>query len=463
LFENRSRVPTTPAYTPDNAVYNAAAFNLNKLLVGAASYRRDIGSVTSTSTLTFSRHELDPQSGYWNVYSNLDKSYKYAYGSMAKAEEQLSWKPAPSIAMTAGGTYEHFNAIPQGADLNAPVTSRDHPGTILGTNIPDDFVKLRYANAGAFGQMQYAVTPGVALTAGARADYNTRYGFTFNPRLGLVAQPSSSTTLKLLYGSAFLAPSPYQSFSHYGSFYSVDGGKTYASSYWHLPNPDLMQQHKKTVELNLLQSAGNFQVSASAFYARFRGLLESYDASASYAGQYHGWPVDYIDFAVNQGHATTYGGTLGLDYLHEVSESRRVVARAALALADGRVSATDGSGTNLPIGAMAPVQLRFGADIDWDRWSFAPSVSVVGPQRLLALAEGGESAVRRTLDGYATAGIHVRRNRLFKNVDLFASLENAFDARYRNINARAYTNPEELIGAPQNPRRLTIGFDLRVR
>jgi hypothetical protein len=29
------------------------------------------------------------------------------------------------------------------------------------------------------------------------------------------------------------------------------------------------------------------------------------------------------------------------------------------------------------------------------------------------------------------------------------------------LNARAYVNPEELIGAPQNPRRLTLGFDLR--
>jgi outer membrane receptor for ferrienterochelin and colicin len=463
FFESRARISTTPAYSPDNAVYNAAAFNLNKLLVGAGSYTREFGGVTSTSTLTFSRHELDPQSGYWNVYSNMDKSYKYAYGSMAKAEQQLSWKPVPAITMTAGGTFERFYAIPQGADLNAPIRSHDQPGTILGTDIPDDFVKLRYANTGAFAQMQYAITPAVTVTAGARADYNTRYGGTFNPRVGLVARPSGTTTLKLLYGSAFLAPSPYQSFSHYGSFYSVDGGTTYASSYWHLPNPDLKPQHKKTVEVNLLQSAGSFQLSASAFYSRFAGLLKESDASEAYAGLYHGWPVDYIDFAVNQGHASTYGGTLGADYLLELSDDRRVVARAALALVDGRVSATDGSGTTIPIGAMAPLQFRLGADIDWRRWSVAPSVSVTGRQRLLALAEAAGPASRRTLDGYLTAGVHVRRNRLFKNVDVFATIENGFDARYRHINARAYTNPEELIGAPQNPRRLTIGFDLRLR
>jgi hypothetical protein len=42
-------------------------------------------------------------------------------------------------------------------------------------------------------------------------------------------------------------------------------------------------------------------------------------------------------------------------------------------------------------------------------------------------------------------------------------LENAFDRRYRMININAYTSPEELIGSPQNPRRITIGFDLRLR
>ena len=212
LFENSARVPTSPAYTPDNAVYNPDAFNLNTLLVGAGSYTRSIGRATSTSTVTFSRHELDPESGYWNVYSNLEKSYKYAYGSMAKAEEQLSWKPAASTTFTVGGTFEHFYAIPQGADLNAPVQSQDVPGTILDTNIPDDFVKLRYANSGAYAQMQYVMSPRVTLTLGARGDYNTRYGGTFNPRLGLVTKPTDRTTLKLLYGTAFLAPSPYQAY-----------------------------------------------------------------------------------------------------------------------------------------------------------------------------------------------------------------------------------------------------------
>src|SRR6185436_17076798 len=101
---------------------------------------------------------------------------------------------------------------------------------------------------------------------------------------------------------------------------------------------------------------------------------------------------------------------------------------------------------------------RFGADIDWYRWSIAPRLSLVGSQRLLATTDDG-SLERRTLDGYATVDVNVRRRTLFRNIDAFVTFENALDKRYRAINIRAYTNPEELIGAPQNPRRVTVGFD----
>ena len=69
----------------------------------------------------------------------MDRSYKYAFGSMVKGEQQFSWKIGRALTTTAGTSVENFFSIPQGADLNAPVESRDEPGTILGTNITDDF------------------------------------------------------------------------------------------------------------------------------------------------------------------------------------------------------------------------------------------------------------------------------------------------------------------------------------
>jgi len=69
---------------------------------------------------------------------------------------------------------------------------------------------------------------------------------------------------------------------------------------------------------------------------------------------------------------------------------------------------------------------------------------------------------RRTLNGYAVVDMNLRRS-LRKGLDAFVTLENLFDRRYRTINIRAYTNPEELIGAPQNPRRVSVGLNMRLR
>jgi outer membrane cobalamin receptor len=463
LFQNGSRFSTAPAATPDNAVYNRDAFYGNRLLVASAGYTRSIRRVTSVSSLMFSRHTVDPESGYWNVYSNMNKSFKHAYGSMAKAEQQLSWQASRAVTVTAGGTAERFFAIPQGADLNAAVLSRDQPGTILDTNIVDEFVKLRYSNVGAYAQMQYAMTPLVTVTMGARADRNSRYGATFNPRLGLVARPAPRTTLKVLYGTAFLAPSPYQSNSHYGSFYSTDGGQTFASSYWHIPNPNLKPQKKQTVEVNVLQALGaRFQISGSAFYSRFSNLIQTTDADQAYAGTYLGWPVDYIDFPVNEGHSLSYGGSLGLDYVKTFGHGRHLGVHAAAAFADGREWDQDDTDASIPTAMIAPVQFRFGADLDWDRWSIAPRVSVMGTQRVNATMGDPMALSRRTLPGYFTVDVNVRRT-LFDAVEAFLTIENALDRRFVSANLRAYTNAEEFVGAPQNPRRITFGFSVRLR
>ncbi len=463
FFQNESRLPTSPAYTPDNAVYSNEAFSLNKLNVGAATLTKTIGAVASTTMIVLSRHELDPQSGYRNVYSGMDRSYKYAYGASAKVEQQVSWKPIPAVKATAGGAFERVRSIPQGADLNAPVRSRNEPGTILGTDIVDTFYDVRYSNFAGYLQTQYTATPALVLTVGGRADHNTRYGNTFNPRVGLVWQASTDTSIKVLYGSAFLAPTPFQAFSHYGGFYSTDGGETYASNFWHLPNPELKPQKKTTAEVTARRSVGStVDVWGAVFHSRLTDLIrESSDRADRYAGSYKGWPVDLIEVSANQGRERTYGGSVGLNFLRSIASDSHVTSRIALSLANGRVSGDDG-GEAIESGGMAPVQLHAGSDFDWKQWSASPRLLIVGRQRLMATVPIDGVTRRHSLAGYAAVDLNVRRQDVFKGVSAFVTVENAFNSRYRNINLRAVNNPEELVGAPQNPRRVTVGLDVRV-
>lgn len=458
LFKSESTHPTSPAYSPENAVYSDEAFQRNDLFVAAASYTRRIHGVTSTSSVSFSRHELDPQSGYRNVYSSMNRSYKYAYGSAVRVEQQAMWKASNAFTLTAGGSAEHSFSIPQGADLNEPVRSRNEPGTILGTNILDDFNTVRQENFAGYLQSQHTVSPALTLTLGARADYNTQYGGTFNPRAGLVWQPRATTAVKVMYGSAFLAPSPYQKYSHYGAFYSTDGGLTYQSDYWHLPNPDLKPQRKSTVETAVRQSAGaNAEVWGSVFYAHLSDLIrEGLDRADRYQSTFKGWPVALVEISTNEGHAQTYGGSAGIDLFHIFGTNRQIAGRVAVSLADGVYE----GGQRVELGGMAPAQLQMSTDVKFDGWSVSPRLSLVSKQRTLATTEESGRLRRRTLDGYTLVNLNVRRT-ISSRLDAFATVENVLDARYRAINLRAFNNPEELIGAPQNPRRIIAGLQVR--
>jgi outer membrane receptor for ferrienterochelin and colicins len=69
--------------------------------------------------------------------------------------------------------------------------------------------------AALYGQDEFAFTPKLSLTAGVRYDHYYTFGGTTNPRLGLIYHPFSQTAFKLLYGSAFRAPSAYEMY-YYG-------------------------------------------------------------------------------------------------------------------------------------------------------------------------------------------------------------------------------------------------------
>ena len=74
-------------------------------------------------------------------------------------------------------------------------------------------------------------------TLGIRYDNNTRFGSTINPRLGLVWKPSKQLSAKLIYGRAYLEPSPQYTFDQYGLLEYDENTQTFSAGFAQLPNP----------------------------------------------------------------------------------------------------------------------------------------------------------------------------------------------------------------------------------
>ncbi len=96
------------------------------------------------------------------------------------------------------------------------------------------FSSVRY---GFFLQDEFRLLDSLTLLAGARYDHYA-FGDSANPRVSLIWRPLDTTTLKLLYGTAFRAPNAYERFYE-------DGGTTSKAS------PGVGPENVGTLELDL--------------------------------------------------------------------------------------------------------------------------------------------------------------------------------------------------------------------
>ena len=125
----------------------------------------------------------------------------------------------------------------------------------------------------------------------------------------------------MLYGSAFLAPSPYTTYQHYGSFIpntNANGNVTgFQSFFWHLPNPDLQPERLNTFELGLdYKITKNIRISTNGFYNQLTDLITT--EINSDGTLFKNVLVFDVEKPVNNGEASTYGGTIKVNAVESI-------------------------------------------------------------------------------------------------------------------------------------------------
>jgi iron complex outermembrane receptor protein len=148
------------------------------------------------------------------------------------------WTPIPAVRLVAGASLlVDDERLPSRIGIAKQAFEDVRAGEVL------EAVSVRqgrktFINAGAYLQGSWDVLPRnlLALTGGARYDQHNIYGGHLSGRLGLVSSPLSNLHGKLLYGSAFKAPSPLLLYAVPSAAGDVRG------------NPNLEPQRVNTVE-----------------------------------------------------------------------------------------------------------------------------------------------------------------------------------------------------------------------
>jgi outer membrane receptor protein involved in Fe transport len=468
LFTNHARIPSAYGNNTSNTIYNKDVYMGQSVTTANASFKRKLNKFFSSTSLTASGYSIDPESSYRNLYTALEPVYKYSSSTSIKAEEQLDFKASSKLNLTGGASYENFNAIPQSADLSAPVnTSRNIQGSIAGTSsfyhpdgLPAQFYYIKYYNVSTYLQAQYRPAKTLAFTLGSRYDYNSRYGSSINPRLGAVFSPTPKTTIKALYGSAYLAPSPSTAYVQYGTFETADSGKTYHSPFLHLPNPGIKPIRSHNFEVNIRHYITNdFTVTADAYYTVLNGLFGFADDNLTtrlYQNQYNGMPVDYIEVFTNQGRQKNYGGSLQFNLKHSIA--------TVLFNSYASFSYVDGKSDRAELPFISPNIFHAGTDMHAGNLTFSPRLLIMSKQNLPGAKDTlGTTISRQKIAGYALLNLSTRYQ-FSKKFSLFVNASNALNQHYRSVGYNMDLNKKDtelFYGQPQDPFRIMGGLNFR--
>lgn len=471
LLHHYAQVPTSITLTPDNGVYNKDVFYGHASTMVSMGYSDSIGKIRSATTLTGSFYKVNPESNFRNIYGRMNHGFKHSSGLMLQAEEQISFGASDKIYLVGGISYQLFESEPKSPELQTPIPKNSPVKAILlntqGVNNPHgidaNFFPIYYNNIGAFIQGLFTPVKKLAITAGLRYDNNSRFGATVNPRVGAVLNPDKATTIKALFGTSYWAPSPMTTFESYGSFTSLDSGRTFQSSYWHLPNPGLEPVTSNSGELSISRKIGK-KVSATVttYYTRVNNIIKNVSDVGStnlYNNQYLGWNVDYVEVPINSGKQNTYGGNLLINSLFDIGRGNFNVW-SSVSYVEGNVEENIGNKVKvfeLPL--IAPWQFRLGLDSKLSNFYFSTRLQILGKQRVTGYVNANESYKRQTISGYAllnaSSGYTVKEILTF-----FISVENALNQNYQNPLHGNLTdlNTPGFAASFQDPLRAMVGI-----
>ncbi len=272
----------TPNTDYENSQHILATISFRGFTLEGLFSARDKGVPTAYFGTVFN----DPRTRNVDHHQYLDLSYQHSIGEKWDLAARTSYDQtslqAP-LALSTGlpdgsttvDTYS-FRGNWWDSEVKLSRTFLEKHKVTLGTEITDN-VRQDQANYtpignlfdtdpgrsliwALYGQDEFAITRKLTLSAGVRYDHYSNFGGTTNPRLGLIYHLFQPTTLKLLYGTAFRAPEPFEVTPGYGPFYDDNLGL----------KPETIRSVEGVVEQGLGQ---HFKLSGSVFQNRIENLI----------------------------------------------------------------------------------------------------------------------------------------------------------------------------------------------
>ncbi len=302
----------------DHYMYSDDAYWGHSLWQLALKHKHTRNKLSIKTDATYSQFEIDPEMNwvYFADYMPDNKLKVHQYGIMEKynLETQFDYDLTGDLNAIAGLSHSELMGMPTGDKTGDPF---DTEGPLRLNNFYNDLYPqnaIRETEHAAYLQLRYRFSDELNFVGGFRYDYNSKYKETNNPRVGAIFR-KDDTTLKLLFGGAYIAP---------GLFHRYE--TWFTEEYGHIQNLDLKPEKLKTVEVNWTQNfSEKLKTSIGIYYNDVKDLIvrKSYGPIEFRPDWYAdgGW-VDangdssvWVEWSTNFGKLTSYGVDVPVYYL----------------------------------------------------------------------------------------------------------------------------------------------------
>lgn len=261
-------------------------------------------------------------------------------------------------------------------------------------------------NTHLYVQDEWRVAKDWTLTSGVRHDQTSDFGSSLNPRLALVWDATYNVTAKLLYGSAYRAPSFVELYSQNNPV--VEG------------NPNLKPEKIRTLEAAITwQPDGRWQLSGNVFHYEMRNLIRQIDRRYENIGRQNGQ---------------------GLELEASYRATPRWVLRGNYSLQRSVDKTSDRDAANSP-----KHQLYARSDWRWaEGWSAHAQLNWISERPRVAEDD------RDPLKGYETLDLTVRKAKGLHGWDVALSVRNLFDADVREPSPYDQSQAQPFVSIPND-------------
>lgn len=449
---NEGDLPNVTSYAPDieNISHQLTLYGIHRA--------EHTPRVRSETLFGYTRYEQDPESRFNNIFSDFRDAYKYSLGERIFLEPRLSLEHDVHIT-TAGLVLEYFHAIPHTPDLSQPYDpdrsaaeqNLYYPGS--DETLPVRIFERTYHNLGGYVQCRSEWSDQWATLLGLRGDYNSEYEGMLNPRVGAIYKPDNKQVWKLLYGHAYLAPSPYLRYNHFGAFADRLPDGRYQSYFFRVPNPDLDPEQLRAIELSYqFEPARHLRIGASAFYNQVQDLILFAPTPEPISDFIPNAVIDFTVQEQNIGELNTYGLELTADHSLYVGATR-IDWWISYTTLDGTLE-NERTGLDIPAPFTAHHNVKAGTTIRAGRLMVTPSLRWNSGQHGF-VSEPDDPNRGREAESAVILDLYAELQSRSGDHAVFVRVLNALDAEHYGGGLSGLTTFYE---TPQDPRWISAGI-----